>query len=330
MITRVGIAGIGRYVPETRVTNKDLEKVVDTSDDWIVQRTGIRERRRASPDQCSSDLATEAARVALADAGVAPEEIGLVILATATPDQPFPATAIQVIENLGCSQAGGWDLSAACTGFVFAVQAGVQYVRTGAMGAVLVIGVETLSRIMNYEDRTTCILFGDGAGAVVLTPLDRAGGSMEYIEGFMGSAPDHDAIIQPAGGSRMPASRETVERGDHSLQMDGRRTFKFAVRTFADLVKRSVADRGGLDELGIVVPHQMNQRIIEAAADRLDLPIERFFSNVADFGNTSAASIPIAMWDAKDSGRFAEVSGRLACMCAFGAGLSFGYFLIRV
>jgi len=164
MIARVGIAGIGSYVPERRVTNQDLEMRVDTNDEWIVQRTGIRERRIASPDQCSSDLATEAARMALADAGVAPEEIGLVILATATPDQPFPATAIQVIENLGCSQAGGWDLSAACSGFVFAVQAGVQYVRTGSMGAVLVIGVEILSRIMDYEDRTTCILFGDGAG----------------------------------------------------------------------------------------------------------------------------------------------------------------------
>ncbi|MEE2887471.1 MAG: beta-ketoacyl-ACP synthase III [Planctomycetota bacterium] len=330
MTIRVGVAGIGSYVPERTVTNHDLEKVVDTSDAWIVQRTGIRERRIASDDQCSSDLATEASRMALEDAGVDASEIGLVIVATATPDQQFPATALRVIENLGCENAGGWDLSAACSGFVFAVQAAAQYIRTGSMGAVLVIGVETLSRIMNYEDRTTCILFGDGAGAVVLTPHDRTDGGMEYLAAYMGSAPDRDAIIQPGGGSRIPASHESVDSGAHFLQMDGRRTFKFAVRTFADLVRRSVADHGGASELGIVVPHQMNQRIIEAAADRLELPIELFFSNVASFGNTSAASIPIAMRDAKEAGRFAAVRGKLACMCAFGSGLSFGYFLLRV
>lgn len=330
MTNRVAIAGIGSYLPERRLTNHDLEKMVDTSDEWIVQRTGIRERRVAAEDQCSSDLATEAARMALEDAGIDASEIGLVLVATATPDQAFPATAVQVIQNLGCEGAGGWDLSAACSGFVFAVQAAAQYVRTGAMGAVLVIGVETLSRIMNYKDRTTCILFGDGAGAVVLTPLERTNGGMEYLDGFIGAKPDHDAIIQPGGGSRMPASHESIDNGAHFLQMDGRRTFKFAVRTFADLVQRSVADHGGMDELGVVVPHQMNQRIIEAAADRLGLPIERFFSNVADYGNTSAASIPIAMRDAKQSGRFAEVEGKLACMCAFGAGLSFGYFLLRI
>ena len=328
MSVPIGIAGIGSYVPDEVVTNADLEKMVDTSDEWIVQRTGIRERRKAAPDQCSSDLATHAAKMALEDAGVAPEEIGLVIVATATPDQSFPATAIQVIENLGCTNAGGWDLSAACSGFVYGVHAGAQFVGSGAMQAVLVIGVETLSRIMNNEDRTTCILFGDGAGAAVLRP--RVEGDLEYVDGYIGSKPDHDAIIRPAGGSRVPLTTEALEQGLQYLAMDGRRTFKFAVRTFADLVQRSVAEHGGFEELGIVIPHQMNQRIIEAAAERLELPIDLFFSNVARFGNTSAASIPIAMREARDTGRLAPLAGKLATMCAFGSGLSFGYILLRL
>lgn len=328
-ITPAAIAGIGSYVPEKVVTNADLEKVVDTSDEWIVQRTGIRERRIVAEGQTSSDLATEAAREALKEADVDPKEIELVIVATATPDQQFPATAFQVIENLGLTNAGGWDLSAACSGFVFGVQAGAQFIRSGAMKAVLVIGVETLSKILDYKDRTTCILFGDGAGAAVLTPLERAGG-MEYVDCHIGASPDLDAIIRPGGGSRIPISVESIERGDHFLQMDGRRTFKIAVRSFADLIADSVRDRGGLDALGLVVPHQMNQRIIEAVADRLGLPIERFYSNVARFGNTSAASVPIAMCEARDRGVFAELKGQLACMCAFGAGLGYGYFLIRV
>ena len=178
------IRGMGNYLPEEKVTNFDLEKIVDTSDEWIVQRTGIRERRRAAPDQCSSDLATEAARNAIADAGLAPEDIELVMVCTATPDQAFPPTAVQVIENLGLSNAGGWDLSAACSGFVFGVQSGAAFVRSGAMKAVLVVGVETLTRILDYSDRTTCILFGDGAGAVVLTP-DSDTGAFEFVDGYV-------------------------------------------------------------------------------------------------------------------------------------------------
>jgi 3-oxoacyl-[acyl-carrier-protein] synthase-3 len=323
------IAGIGKYLPDDRITNADLEKMVETSDEWIVQRTGISERRRAAPDQASSDLATEAARMALEDAGVGPEEIGLVIVCTATPDQAFPATAVQVVENLGCSNSSGWDLSAACSGFVFGVQTGAQFVRTGAMGAVLVIGVECLTRILDYTDRTTCILFGDGAGAVVLTSTERSPG-LEYLHGFMGAAPDREAIIRRAGGSRLPTTAETIAAGDDFLRMEGRKTFKFAVRTFANLVEQSVAEYGGLTELGIVVPHQMNQRIIEAACERLDLSIGLFYSNVAKYGNTSAASVPIAMREARDEGRFDAVKGKLACMCAFGSGLGFGHFLLRV
>jgi 3-oxoacyl-[acyl-carrier-protein] synthase III len=325
----VSIAGLGKYLPEQRITNTDLEAIVETSDEWIVQRTGIRERRRATPEQASSDLATHAGRMALEDAGVAPEEIGLVIVCTATPDQAFPATAVQVVENLGCTNSAGWDLSAACSGFVFGVQSGAQFVRTGAMGAVLVIGVECLTRILDYTDRTTCILFGDGAGAVVLTSTERSPG-FEYLHGFMGAAPDRDAIIQPAGGSRLPTTAATIAAGDNFLKMEGRKTFKFAVRTFADMVQRSVVDHGGLAELGLVIPHQMNQRIIEAAAERLDLSIEMFFSNVAKYGNTSAASVPIAMREARDEGRFDAVKGKLACMCAFGSGLGFGHFLLRI
>ncbi len=328
-LRRAYISGLGKYLPEERVTNADFEKFVDTSDEWIVQRTGIRERRRAAPDQASSDLAREAARMALEDAGVAPEEFGLVIVCTATPDQAFPATAVQIIEDLGLSNAGGWDLSAACSGFVFGVQVAAQYIRTGALDAVLVIGVETLSRILDYTDRTTCILFGDGAGAVVVTPEGRAEG-FEYLDGFIGAAPDPAAISHPAGGSRLPPTAERLAEGLHYLKMEGRKTFKFAVRTFADLVQRSVANYGGFDELGIVVPHQMNWRIIEASADRLGLSIDLFYSNLEKYGNTSAASVPIAMREARDEGRFEAVKGKLACMCAFGAGLAYGHFLLRV
>lgn len=325
----VGIAGLGRYLPSTRVTNADFEKVVETTDEWIFQRTGIRERRRASDDEISSSLAVKASQQALEDAGITPEEIGLVIVATATPDQPFPATAVQVIEDLGCVNAGGWDLSAACSGFVFAGQAATQYVATGAHEAVLVIGVEILTRIVDYTDRATCVLFGDGAGAAIFTSFERAG-RLEYLAGSTKARPDRTAIMQPGGGSRHPASHESVESRLHYLKMDGRRTFKSAVRTFAEMLEQSVAEYGGLSELGMVVPHQMNQRIMEAVADRLDISIDLFYTNVVKYGNTSAASVPIAMREAIDDGRFESLKGQLVCLCAFGAGLGYGHILVRV
>lgn len=323
----VGIAGLGSYLPQTRITNADLEKIVDTTDEWIVQRTGIRERRRASADEFASSLATKASQQALEDAGVSPKEVGLVIVATATPDQPFPATAVQVIEDLGCVNAGGWDLSAACSGFVFAGQAAAQYIAAGAAEAVLVIGVEVLTRIVDYTDRTTCVLFGDGAGAAVFTSFDRAG-RFQYISGSTKSLPDRSAIIQPGGGSRHPASHESVDARLHYLKMDGRRTFKHAVRTFSEMLEESVANYGGLGEVGLVVPHQMNQRIMEAVAERLDVSIDLFYSNLARYGNTSAASVPIAMREADEEGCFE--SGKLTCVCAFGSGLGYGHILLRV
>jgi 3-oxoacyl-[acyl-carrier-protein] synthase-3 len=258
-----------------------------------------------------------------------PEEIGLVIVATATPDQPFPATAVQVIEDLGCVNAGGFDLSAACSGFVFGAQTAGHFVAAGAAKAVLVIGVEVLTRILDYTDRTTCVLFGDGAGAAVVTPFARAG-RFEFVSESTRSIPDRDAIIQPGGGSRHPASPESIAARLHFLKMDGRRTFKQAVRTFAELLESAAAPYGGVTELGMVVPHQMNQRIMESVAERVGVPIDLFYSNVAKYGNTSAASIPIAIREAIDDGRFAEIKGKLACLCAFGAGLGYGHLLLRV
>jgi 3-oxoacyl-[acyl-carrier-protein] synthase-3 len=323
---RVGVAGVGKYVPERRLTNFDLEKMVDTSDDWIVQRTGIRERRIAAPDELPSGMAVAAARQALADARMEPDELELVICCTVTGDQPFPATACTVGRQLGAERAGGFDLNGACSGFVFGTQVAAQFVATGAYRAVLVIGVEKLSAILDYTDRNTCVLFGDGAGAAVFTPFERAGRG-EYLGGSIQmEGGNEDILCVPGGGSRRPASRETIEQRLHYMKMGGTRVFRFAVKAFADLVEASMKPYG-YDQLGVVVPHQVNQRIIEAAAERIGLPIERFFTNIAHYGNTSAASVPIALQEAVAGGH--TPPGKIVCMVAFGAGLAWGHALLR-
>ncbi len=324
---RVGIAGLGCYLPERRLTNADLEQMVDTSDEWIVQRTGIRERRIAGPQEFTSDLATAAARRALADAGIEPMDIDLVLVCTVTGDQPFPATSCAVAYNIGATRAGGFDISAACSGFVFGVQTGAQFVATGAYQTVLVIGAEKLSSILDYQDRNTCVLFGDGAGAAVLTSLERARGRGEILSGSIKMQGGNlDMLAVPGGGSRVPASHDSIDRRLHYMKMGGTKVFRFAVSTFADVVERAM-EPYGYEQLGLVVPHQVNQRIIEAAADRLDLPHALFFSNIAKYGNTSAASVPIALTEARDEGRLEP--GKIICVCAFGAGLAWGHFLMR-
>ena len=322
----VGIAGLGRYVPQKRLSNFDLEKIVDTSDEWIVQRTGIRERRIAAADEVTSTLALQAARQALEDAKLAPEELDLVICATVTGDQPFPATACRVGFDLGAKKAGGFDLAAACSGFVFGSQVAANFVRTGQYRSVLVIGAEILSRILDYTDRNTCVLFGDGAGAAVFTSLERAGRG-EFLGGSIGMEGGAEGVLaQPGGGSRHPATQATVEERLHYMKMGGTKVFRFAVRVFAELVQ-NVVDRHGRDEIGLIVPHQVNQRIIESAMEQVGLPMDLVFSNIDRYGNTSAASVPIALREALEAGRLQK--GKLVVVPAFGAGMAWGHLLLR-
>jgi 3-oxoacyl-[acyl-carrier-protein] synthase-3 len=322
----VGVAGLGRYVPERRLTNFDLERIVDTSDEWIVQRTGIRERRIAAPEQVTSTLALAAARQALEDAKMAGEELDLVICATVTGDQPFPATACRIGVELGAKNAGGFDIAAACSGFVFASQVAAGLVQSGQFKRILVVGAEILSRILDYADRNTCVLFGDGAGAAIFTPLERAGRG-EFIGGSVSMEGGAEGVLaQPGGGSRHPATAATVEQRLHFMKMGGTKVFRFAVRVFAELVN-NVVERHGRDQIGVIVPHQVNQRIIEAAMDQVGLPMELVFSNIDRYGNTSAASVPIALREAYDAGRLQR--GKLVVMPAFGAGMAWGHLLLR-
>ncbi len=319
VITPVGIAGLGRYVPERRLTNQDLEKIVDTSDEWIVQRTGIRERRIAAADQVTSSLALAAARAALADANMTGDDIDLVICATVTGDQPFPATSCRIGLDIGAKRAGGFDLAAACSGFVFASQVAAGMIQSGQYKNVLVVGAEILSRILDYTDRNTCVLFGDGAGAVIYTPLARAGRG-EFLGGSISMEGGAENILaQPGGGSRHPATAQTVEHRLHYMKMGGTKVFRFAVRVFAELVK-NVIDKYGRDQIGVIVPHQVNQRIIEAAMEQLGMPMDFVFSNIDRYGNTSAASVPIALREAFEAGRLQK--GKLVVMPAFGAGVT--------
>jgi 3-oxoacyl-[acyl-carrier-protein] synthase-3 len=322
----VGVAGLGRYVPDRRLTNQELETIVDTSDEWIVQRTGIRERRIASPDQVTSTMALLAAQDALADAKMSADELDLVICATVTGDQSFPATACRVGFDLGARNAGGFDLGAACSGFVFGAQVAAGFVQSGQFENVLVVGAETLSRILDYKDRNTCVLFGDGAGAAVFTRLDRAGRG-EFLGGSIsmeGGA--EDVLAQPAGGSRHPATAETVGKGMHFMKMGGTKVYKFAVRVFAELVQKVITEHGR-EAIGLVIPHQVNQRIIEAAMGQLGMPMDLVFTNIDRYGNTSAASVPIALREAYEAGRLEK--GKLIVMPAFGAGMAWGHILLR-
>lgn len=325
-VVPVGIAGLGRYVPERHLTNFDLEKMVDTSDEWIVQRTGIRERRIAAPDQVTSSLALAAARQALDDAKMAPEELDLVICATVTGDQPFPATACRIGLDLGAKNAGGFDVAAACSGFVFASQIATGMIGSGQFRNILVIGAEVLSRILDYTDRNTCVLFGDGSGAAVYTSLERAGRG-EFLGGSICMEGGAETVLaQPGGGSRHPASHDTVDQRLHYMKMGGTKVFRFAVRVFAELVK-NVIDKHGRDQIGVIIPHQVNQRIIEAAMEQLGMPMDFVFSNIDRYGNTSAASVPIALREAYEAGRLQK--GKLVVMPAFGAGMAWGHLLLR-
>ena len=314
------IVGWGMCVPDHILTNDDLSRIVDTSDEWIRTRTGIGERRIVTEEtETTSSLAVKAARAALEVANLPPRELDTVIVATVTPDYPFPATACLVQDRLGASHASAFDLNAGCSGFVYGLSVGASLIASGQADTVLVIGAETLSRITNWNDRDTCVLFGDGAGAVVLAASQIPGGVRATVLGADGSG--GDLLILPGGGSRHPTSRQTMDNGLHFIHMRGREVFRFATRVMAQAT-RQVAEQAGwaLDEISLIIPHQANQRIIQSSASRLKLPPERVFSNLERYGNTSAASIPIALCEAVEQGRI-HPDDRLI-LVGFGAGLT--------
>jgi len=322
------ILGTGSYAPERILTNDDLAKMVDTSDEWIRARSGIRERRIAGPETATSDLAIAAAQRALADAGVTAGAIDLVIVATVTPDYPMPSTACVVQHKLGVpTTAACFDVNAACSGFLYALDTACAMLGSGRYQKALVIGAEKLSSVVDWQDRGTCLLFGDGAGAAVLGISDQPGvGLIGTRLGALGE--DTELLYIPAGGSRTVTSAETIARGDHFIKMKGKEVFKLAVRVMEEAA-RDILEQHGLaaTQIGLVIPHQANLRIIDAIAQYLELPVERFFVNVDRYGNTSAASIPIALDEARRAGRIQ--SGDLTLLVAFGAGLTYGSALIR-
>jgi 3-oxoacyl-[acyl-carrier-protein] synthase-3 len=321
----VSITGLGSHVPERVVTNDDLSTLMDTSDEWIVERTGIRERRIAAPEEALSDLALPAAREALEDAGLKGSDLDLVIVATVTPDMAFPATAAILADELGADDAGAYDLSAGCTGFMYAVAQAYGMLAGGLAQRALVVGGDVLSKIMDWTDRRTAVLFGDGAGAVVMERVG-AGGFLGFELGADGSGGPQ--LYLPAGGSRTPATEESVAERLHFVQMNGREVFKFATRVLVSSAEAVLAECGRtVDEVDVYVPHQANVRIIDHATRKLGIPEDRVVIDVDRYGNTSSGSIPLALADAKADGRLA--AGRLVLMTGMGAGLTWGSGLIE-
>jgi len=322
---RSRISGTGSYVPDRILSNADLERMVATSDAWITERTGIRERRIAAPGQACSDLGAEAARRALKAAGISAADLEFILVGTCTPDQPLPSTACLIQAQLGATRAAACDVSAACCGFVYALSVGDAFVKTGA-AHVLVIGSEVMSAIMDWSDRGTCILFGDGAGAVVLSPSDGERGILStslHSDGCLA-----DLICVPGGGSRMPPSEKMLSEGAQYLKMKGNETYKVAIKTLEDVARETMAANGmSITDVDLYVPHQANVRIIRAVAERLRLPMEKVFLNLDRYGNTSAASIPLALDEAVQAGRVKK--GDMVLLGAFGGGLTWASALIR-
>lgn len=321
------ILGTGHYVPEKVLTNHDLEKMVDTSDEWIVERSGIRERRVAAEGEFTSDLATKAGQRALEAAGVSPEELDLILVATVTPDMPLPSTAMFVQQKIGARPGcPAMDFAAACAGFIYGLSVADQFIRTGAARRVLLVGVELLSRVLNWEDRTTCVLFGDGAGAVVLGPSEGEHGLVStklYGDGSLTRS-----LCIPGGGSAQPASAASVAAGQHFVHMVGKDIFKVAVKHLSSASLAAVEAAGlTADDIDWVVPHQANLRILDGVSKRCGIPLDRFCLNIERYGNTSSASVPIALDEAVRDGRIQP--GQNVLMCALGGGIAWGSALVR-
>jgi 3-oxoacyl-[acyl-carrier-protein] synthase-3 len=328
VVTRpVRISGLSTYVPPRVLTNADLEKMVETSDEWILQRTGIRERHIVDPGVATSDLAAEAARGAMAQAGISPRDVGFIVVGTTTPDTIFPSTACVLQHKIGAVNAWGFDLGAACSGFTYSLTVGMQMVATGAVEHALVVGADVMSSIIDYTDRATCVLFGDGAGAVVLSAAKEGEpaiiGFSHQIDGSGGPA-----LCMPAGGSRLPASHETVDNRMHYVKQDGQAVFKFAVRKTEEFCLR-VLRQHNIDpaEIDLFVSHQANKRIIQAAAERLGLPECKVVINLERFGNTTGATIPLALADAVKDKRIKK--GDLVLLTSVGAGFTVGAVVLR-
>jgi 3-oxoacyl-[acyl-carrier-protein] synthase-3 len=322
------ILGTGAYAPEQVLSNGDLERLVDTSDAWITERTGIKERRVAADGQASSDMALVAAQRALEAAGLTPKDLDMIIVGTVTPDLPMPACASILQQKLGCGPIPSFDISAACAGFIYAMSIADQFIRSGAQQRVLIVGVELLSRILNWKDRTTCVLFGDGAGAAVLGPATGDGSGILSTKLYTDSSLVSSLCI-PGGGSKEPLTAEGLAAQRSKVHMAGQDIFKVAVKNLTS-ASRSALEQAGLpaSEVRWVVPHQANLRIIAQVAQRLDIPLDRYVLNIERYGNTSSASIPIALDEARRDGRIQN--GDTVLMCALGAGISWGSALVRI
>jgi 3-oxoacyl-[acyl-carrier-protein] synthase-3 len=326
---RPKISTVGCFVPPGLLTNSDLEKMVQTNNEWILDRTGISERHIAAPEVATSDLATEAAKSALRQRGIDASELDAIIVCTVTPDMLFPSTACLVQHNLGATKAWGFDLVAACSGFVYGIVTAANFVLAGTHKKVLVIGSDTMSRIINYEDRATCVLFGDGAGAVLIEPTvegEEGLGFIDFIGEIDGAGGNY--LRMPAGGSRMPASAETVAKKLHSVHQEGQQVFRYAVQKMPQVCK-ALLERNGLTaaDIDLMIPHQANRRIISATAERLGLSMDKVMVNIGHYGNTTAGTIPLATRDAIESGRLKK--GDLVLMAAVGAGYTVGASLWR-
>ena len=323
---RAAITALGRYVPERILTNAELETLVDTTDEWIRTRTGIVERRVVEPGTPTSELCVRAAREALERRGIGASELDLIIVGTVTPDMIFPATACLVQDKLKATHAWGFDILAACSGFLYALTTGAQFVASGAHRKVLVIGADVMTSIVDYKDRATCVLFGDGAGAVLLEPAEADFGILDFVHEVDGSGAGY--LHMPAGGSLRPASHETVERREHFVRQEGQHVFKYAVRKMAD-ISHQILERNGLvaEQVDLFVAHQANMRIIDAAKVRLGLPEQKVVKNIARYGNTTAATIPLALGTALDEKRLKR--GDLVLMASVGAGFTVGATLLR-
>jgi 3-oxoacyl-[acyl-carrier-protein] synthase-3 len=323
---RAAVTGVATYVPDRVVTNAELARTLDTSDDWIVTRTGIRERRIGAPGETTSTMGAEAVRRLMATKGLGPEDVDALVVATVTPDMLFPATACLIQDQVGMRNVWGFDLSAACSGFLYALTTGAQFVASGVHRRLIVVGADLMSAIIDPLDRTTAVLFGDGAGAVLLEPAEPGFGILDFFHRVDGSG--RNDLMMPAGGSLRPASAETVAAREHFLKQNGRTVFKFAVSQMAASVER-LLDRNGLKptDLAVVIPHQANQRILDATADRLGLPHDRMASVIARYGNTTAATLPLALDDVLATGKLRR--GDLAVFVAVGAGFTVGATLVR-
>jgi 3-oxoacyl-[acyl-carrier-protein] synthase-3 len=320
-LSPVGVLGTGKYVPERVLTNQDLEKLVDTNDEWIRTRTGMRERRIAAPEQAASDLSYPAAQQALKNAGISASELDLIIVATVTPDMAFPSTACLLQEKLGAKKAAAYDLSAACTGFIYGLANAANFIALGIYKYALIVGTEVLSRITDYTDRNTCVLFGDGSGAVVIGAVPEGRGFQSFELGADGSG--GELLKLEGGGSRCPSSAASVEQKLHYMYMAGAEVFKFAVRVMASAAEEALRKAGlTKEDIDLLIPHQANIRIIQSAVNRLNVPEDKYVVNLDRYGNVGAASIPMALAEAAETGRMKQ--GDRIVMVGFGAGLTWG------